>query len=123
MFIYELSSWLRVLSLIFVKKRLVSRKKETIYKSEMSLPSVDPSVTWYNTILLILFIVSKSTNHVTSDEAKDTAHWFPIADRLVYSPSTALSDEYLSSVCQVGFLYARLSLGSKVKKISLTIFI
>lgn len=61
-------------------------------------------------------MASKSTNHVTSVASFDTAHWFSGVQKFVYSPSTALSDEYRSNVCQVGLLYARLSLTIKSKK-------
>lgn len=99
MFIYELFSWLCVFFLIFVKKRFVSRKKEIIYKSEMSLLNVDFFVMWYNIILLILFIVFKLINYVILDEVKDMVYWFLIVDRLVYSFFIVLFDEYLLSVC------------------------
>lgn len=99
MFIYELFSWLSVFFLIFVKKRFVSRKKEIIYKSEMSLLNVDFFVMWYNIILLILFIVFKLINYVILDEVKDMVYWFLIVDRLVYSFFIVLFDEYLLSVC------------------------
>lgn len=99
MFIYELFSWLCVFFLIFVKKRFVSRKKEIIYKSEMSLLNVDFFVMWYNIILLILFIVFKLINYVILDEVKDMVYWFLIVDRLVYSLFIVLFDEYLLSVC------------------------
>lgn len=52
-------------------------------------------------------MASRSTIHVISiGEASDIAHWLLTAVRFI-KPSTALSEEYFSEDCQVGFLYAR----------------
>lgn len=60
-------------------------------------------------------MASRSTIHVISiGEASDIAHWLLTAVRFI-KPSTALSEEYFSEDCQVGFLYARFTKKESLK--------
>lgn len=52
--------------------------------------------------------------HVSIGEASDIAHWLLTAVRFI-KPSTALSEEYFSEDCQVGFLYARFTKKESLK--------
>lgn len=61
------------------------------------------------TILLMLCMASKSTNHVFSFDPYDSAHKSPFAESSSRRPSTAYCEDVFSIVCHVGLLNARFS--------------